>query len=381
MKRTFLLLLLVSILFSCSKSEKESAVCTINGRYTSAPDGTVLYLTPIDDILSPVDSAVVKGGRFSFASSDSAVAVRFIASRQVIDGSYVVLEPGVIDVDFTGDRFAAGTLSNERLNRFMAEKKKIIGLRRLASPEFIDELAINETMCDSIKELETFANEVFDAYVLKEISENINTPLGYFYLVQSVGVATSSRLQPMFAKVPVEFRDKLYDIMKGRVDADVQSATMAEKYLSDAWKSQEATAVGKKFQNFELNNINGGTLLLSDEVFANKYTLVLFWAGWSKDVKDNLSVFSGLYDQYKADGLQVIGVSLDSSVGECKALVNELGLAWPQLCNPAGGSAEVAAAYGITELPMAIIINNRGTILSRSATVEDAVKKLEELFW
>ena len=75
-----------------------------------------------------------------------------------------------------------------------------------------------------------------------------------------------------------------------------------------------------------------------------------------------------------------MGVSLDGSVDACKAIVDELDIKWIQLCNPAGGSAEVAAAYGITELPMAVLINNRGTIIARMATVEDVVKKFEELF-
>ena len=131
MKRIFLFLLAATILFSCSKNGKSDnaagqsinggndAVCTINGRYASAPDGTMLYMTPIDDILAPVDSAVVENGCFTFTSSDTALVVRYISSQQVIDGGYIVLEPGVVNVDFAADVFASGTPKNERLNRFM----------------------------------------------------------------------------------------------------------------------------------------------------------------------------------------------------------------------------------------------------------------------
>ena len=75
----------------------------------------------------------------------------------------------------------------------------------------------------------------------------------------------------------------------------------------------------------------------------------------------------------------MVGVSLDGSVEECKAVVDELAIEWIQLCNPVG-SAEVAAAYGITDLPSAVLVNNRGTIISRMSTVEDIAKKFEELF-
>lgn len=385
-------MLAATILFSCSKNGKSDnaagqsinggndAVCTINGRYASAPDGTMLYMTPIDDILAPVDSAVVENGCFTFTSSDTALVVRYISSQQVIDGGYIVLEPGVVNVDFAADVFASGTPKNERLNRFMGERAKIVHLRQLSEPASLDMLGIDVAMRDSLNDVLVMANEIFDAYALKEIKENIATPVGYFYLVQSAGVASPAKLLPMFDKVPVQFRDKLYDVMKKKVENTVVEAAMADKYLDEMVKSLDATAVGKKFQNFELNNIKGGTVLLSDEVFSNKYTLVLFWASWQKGAGEILQAMSSHYDKYKEKGLQIVGVSLDDSVSECKTFADNLGCKWIQLCNPMGGSAEVAAAYGITELPAAVLVNNRGTIIARMSTVVEIARKFEELF-
>ena len=377
MKRLPSLLLLLCVVFSCSKNEN---VCTISGRYASAPDGVVLYVTPVDDILSPIDSVVVKGGKFEMELDGETYAVRFVSSQQVIDGSFIVVEPGSVKIDFTGKCFVSGTPANERLNRFMTEKEKIINLRRMGTPGVLDDFAIEGAMCDSIMDLIVIAGDIFDAYAVKEIKENIDSHIGYFFLLQSVGVVTSVKLLPMFDKVPVEYRDKLYDIMRNRVESEVNNMAMAEKYLEDVVESLEATSVGKKFQNFELDNIKGGKVLLSDEVFANRYTLLLFGAGWQDGIKEQLALLSKEYDRYRNKGLQFVGVSLDGSVDACKAIVDELDIKWIQLCNPAGGSAEVAAAYGITELPMAVLINNRGTIIARMATVEDVVKKFEELF-
>ena len=377
MKKQLSILFFVCLLFSCSGDEK---VCKINGRYASAPDGTVLYVTPVDDILSPIDSAVVKGGKFKFSLTDSVPSVYFLSSQQVIDGSYVVAEPGVLNVDFTGDVFVSGTPANECLNRFMVEKGRITNLRSLCKPEVMELLNIDEAMCDSLKELELFAGEVFNAYALKEIRENITSPVGCFYLLQSVGIVPSELLLPAFDKVPEEYRNKLYDAMKKRVKSEVRDAAIAEMYIKDSYETLAQTAVGKRFQNFELENINGGKISLADEVAANSYTLVLFWASWQKDVKELLAVLVNAYNKYKSDGLQVVGVSLDNDVSDCKAIVDELGISWPQLCDATGSCAEVAASYGVTELPSAAIINHRGTILARTTTVDDILKKIEELF-
>lgn len=375
MKKLFHLLLLC-LLFSCSKNEN---ACVVNGRYASAPDGTVLYVTPIDDILAPIDSVVVRDGKFGLELDAAAPSVRFISSQQVIDGGFVYVEPGVVNVDFAGD-FVGGTPANERLNRFMVERDKIVNLRRMGAPGALDAFGLDKAMCDSIRDIVVIAGDIFESYAVKEIKENIDSHLGYFYLVQSVGIVASARLLPLLDKVPEEYRDKLYDTMCNRIESDVHNAAMAEKYLDDIWKSLEATAVGKKFQDFELDDINGRKVLLSDEVFANKYALVLFWAGWQDGVKEQLQVLAEAYGKYKTKGLQIVGVSLDGDVAACRSVVDELDIAWVQLCNPAGGSAEVAAAYGITELPAAVLVNNRGTIISRMATVEDMLKKFEELF-
>ena len=376
MKRLSILLLL-SLVFACSKNEN---ACTINGRYASAPDGTVLYVTPIDDILSPIDSAVVKDGKFAFELDGTTPTMRFISTQQVLDGNFLCIEPGVLNVNFEGEPFVCGTLGNERLDRFLTERNKIINLRRMGEPGALQSFALDDAMCDSIKNLIVIAGDIFESYAIKEIKENLDAHLGYFYLLQSVGVVSSVRLLPLFDKVPEVYRDRLYNVMRCRVESEVRDAAMAEKYLDDIVVSLEATAVGKRFQNFELDNVDGGKVLLSDEVFANRYTLVLFWATWQDGVNELLTVLSGAYDKHRAAGLQVVGVSLDGSKEVCNEFVDKLNINWLQLCNPSGGSAEVAAAYGVTDLPTAILVNNRGTIIARMSTLDDVLKKFEELF-
>lgn len=377
MKRAFSVLLLVSLLFSCSSNVER---CTINGRYSTAPDGTVLYVTPVDDILSPLDSATVKNGKFTFTLPGAARQVCFISSQSVLDGNYLVVEPGVLDVDFLADVFVRGTASNERLGRFLAEKEKIVNLRRMCSPEVVKMLGVDEAMCDSLKELAVMAGSVFEAYALKEIRENIDVPLGSFYLAQSAGVVSSARLLPLFDKVPVEYRDKLYNVIRKRVETEIGNVAVTGKYIDEVSENLVATGVGRRFQNFELNDINGGKLLLSDEVFANRYTLLFFWGSWQSGAEEQMGVLSAVYDRYRSKGLQMVGISLDESVAACKAFTDRLQISWPQLCNPDGGSAEVSAAYGVTELPAAVLINKRGTVIARMSTIADVLKKFEELF-
>ena len=118
------------LLFSCGGKNSY----TIEGRYKAAPDGTVLYLTAFDDILTVVDSAVVENGRFGFSGVCDSLSVCYISSSQVIDGGYVVLEPGEISFAFGRGTVCGGTSSNDALARFMNEKERLFNLRMMSSP-------------------------------------------------------------------------------------------------------------------------------------------------------------------------------------------------------------------------------------------------------
>ncbi|MBQ5751394.1 MAG: AhpC/TSA family protein [Bacteroidaceae bacterium] len=371
MKNTLTALLCSLLLLACSHSNTH---CTIEGHY-DAPNGTVLYLTPIDNILAPTDSATIKNGRFAFAINDTTPAVRFLASNQVIDGNYVFIEKGTVKVNFTGPKFASGTPGNDKLSRFITERQRYVDIRRMATPEFVKAMSFSPQVYDSIKQLETVASRVFRNYAIGEIMTNLNNPLGYFFLINSVGLLPAQVLESLFPRVPAPLRDNLYNKMITRIENELHSI----EYIKKAQENQQATAVGKQFQDFELNNIKGGKVLFSNEVTGNQYTLLLFWGSWNANWA-NLAALEGAYTRYKENGLQIVGVSLDSSVEECRATTDELGLSWVQLCNPGGGSAELAAAYGVTLLPSAVLVNKRGVIIARLDTMEDILAKIKELF-
>ena len=64
---------------------------------------------------------------------------------------------------------------------------------------------------------------------------------------------------------------------------------------------------------------------------------------------------------------------------ECRDAVGIHALKGKFLCSPEGRAAEVASLYGISSLPVFIVINNNGTIIARTASVDDIEKKLKEV--
>lgn len=349
---------------------------TIEGRYNSAADGTMLYLTAFDDILAVIDSTEVEDGRFVFEGVCDTLSVCYISSSQVIDGGFVVLEPGEISFGMGNGTACSGTPLNNAVARFLHERDRLADVRTMVSPAMMDKMNLEKHMADSLRSVAALAENVFGAYALKQIRENLENPLGCFFFVQSVGVLPFGVLSPVSELVPQRYRGKLY---KSKVRQLEQQASLLS-YAGYIEVQASATAVGKKYQNFELKSIDGKSVLMQDKVSASKYTLLLFWAGWSEESVSAAEQLKDLYSRYKGRGFDIVAVSLDETVEQCATSVEQLGLPWLQLCSPEGGSAELAAAYGVSGLPMAVLINNGGTILLRSASFEDVKSKLSELF-
>jgi peroxiredoxin len=372
MKRTVFYLVALLLLFSCGG--KNSYI--IEGRYKAAPDGTVLYLTAFDDILSVVDSAVVENGRFGFSGVCDTLSVCYLSSLQVIDGGYVVLEPGEISFVFGRGTVCGGTSSNDALTRFMNEKERLLNLRMMTSPAVASKMNLDQAMLDSLRALGGMAENVFAAYTTKLIKENVDNPLGCFYFVQSAGVLPGKIAERASALVQEKFRGKQYEAKMRQLEneSDLRS------YANGAELGAMATAVGKKYQNFELRDIRGNSVLMSDRLASSKYALLLFWAGWNDESINEMALLKELYGKYKGKGLDIVAVSLDKSVELCASSADRLGLSWLQLCDPDGGCSELAVAYGVSALPVMLLINNEGTIIMRATSADDVRVKLEEIF-
>jgi peroxiredoxin len=78
--------------------------------------------------------------------------------------------------------------------------------------------------------------------------------------------------------------------------------------LAAAGCSQEQPDYGKA-PEFTLPDINGGTVSLSD--FKGKVVIIQFWTTWCPGCIKEIPGLIDLYDRYREQGLEVIGIALD----------------------------------------------------------------------
>jgi len=129
--------------------------------------------------------------------------------------------------------------------------------------------------------------------------------------------------------------------------------------------------------DFTLERLDGGSLKLSD--LRGKAVLLNFWATWCGPCKIETPWLVELQNQYRSEGLQVLGVAMDDSgKDEITKFAKDMGVNYPVLL----GKEAVGDEYGgVPALPETFFIGRDGKIVDRiiglkgRAEIEDSIKK------
>ena len=129
--------------------------------------------------------------------------------------------------------------------------------------------------------------------------------------------------------------------------------------------------------DFELKSLDGRTVKLSD--FHGKVVVLNFWATWCAPCRVETPWLVDFYRQYKEQGLEVVGVSMDDGNQEHVAdFAKEMGINYTILM----GNHAVGDAYGgLRFLPQTFFIGRDGKIIKHSFGIksksdfEEAIKE------
>jgi len=118
--------------------------------------------------------------------------------------------------------------------------------------------------------------------------------------------------------------------------------------------------VGAPAPEFTLPGLDGGTVALDD--YAGKPVMVNFWASWCTPCRKEFPLFEAAQEKYKAQGLEIIGVSYNDIAFDSRAFVESEGARWAFARDPDGRLAET---YGVRAIPQTFFIDGDGKIVSR----------------
>lgn len=136
-----------------------------------------------------------------------------------------------------------------------------------------------------------------------------------------------------------------------------EDATQVTSSNEETTQSVDFLKVGDEAPDFELQDLNGNTVKLSD--FEGEPVIINFWATWCGPCTEEMPYLQQFYENYP--DVQIITINCDPE-NDIQAFVTSNGYTFPVLLDTTG---DAQAAYQIMAYPTTFVIDENGIIVDK----------------
>lgn len=333
-KLLFALATTAVLMTACGKSDKFSVEVNVPEQFIGQ---TVAIINP--ETRDTIGSAVAADSVVTITGTIQKPTMAIITA-QGLPLNQLVVEAGKISFDENG--LATGTKSNDVFAAYGKEVNTIIeSLREAKTEEESDSILDGQLIPSAVKFIESNPNNPYNTAVFGQVA-------------------------PMLS----------IEQLKTVLDNDTTIANSPEaQHLLENLEAKARTSEGNKYVDVAIQQEDSTLVKLSDYIVPGRFTLIDFWASWCTPCREEIPNLIEIAKQYKAAGLDVVGVAVNDRTEATQKAIKELGINYPVILN---GGKEIIDAYGIVGIPCILLIDPQGTIIARDLRGDNIAKTVAE---
>jgi len=374
MKKILLFALTAGLAISCNKLADDAF--KITGTIDGVENGKTVILEVSDEAgttLIPVDTVVVKDGKFEFTGKTLEPSLHFLQVQDVQGKVIFVLENGEINVKIYKDSVNKSVIgcsfNNEQFANYNKEQTFIQNKINAYRTANMEKMQLASTNKDTVT-----MNSLRDGFIK---IQNELTAFNYVFADKNPKAFISVlMLENLFYQQDVDINkiNKIYTSL----DETVKN-TKPGKKIKELISNFSAAEVGNIAPEFSAPDPSGKIVSLKESL--GKVTIIDFWASWCKPCRlENPNVVA-LYNTFHSKGLNIIGISLDKE-GEginWKQAIEVDKLTWTQVSNLQYWNDPIAKKYNVKGIPATFILDASGKIVAKDLRGEELIAKIQEL--
>ena len=165
-----------------------------------------------------------------------------------------------------------------------------------------------------------------------------------------------AQVRPLLGELAQNANPKIAATARGRL----KQFTLAQEPLD--WKFTSIDG-----RNVDFSQLRGRVILID------------YWATWCPDCLRALPQVQASYGKYRAQGFEVVGISLDNDQEALQSFLKKHGLPWPEYFDGKGWQSDLVTKYGVGGIPEMWLVNKEGHVIATGVQADELDGKIGAL--